>query len=59
MCGEATHGESKHTLSCSAVTHTAYIYLCALAVLRRGRKEGRKKEREKERRQKRKNEKRE
>jgi hypothetical protein len=49
VCGEATHGESKHTLSCSVVTHTAYIhtyiythiyiYICALAVLKSGKKE--------------------
>lgn len=27
MCGETTHGEIKHTLSCSVVTCTAYIYV--------------------------------
>ena len=51
MCGEATHGESKHTLSCSVVTHSTaqhtyiyiYISLCACS-FKKGKKERKKAE---------------
>jgi hypothetical protein len=50
VCGVTTHGESKHTLPCSVVIYTAYIYIykiCACAVLKQG-KNGRRQERKNE-----------